>query len=108
MTKDDLLIQVRSFSANQHQEWLLALGANLTVSARGAYVPETDRADGSRLRGFNELQHQLYNRLRALPEGREWPLESFLDVLHEKSVRADIWADVSWSLERSVEHAKSQ
>lgn len=56
-----------ALNPEQHIRFLAILGHNLTVAARAHYAfqsPEVDNPKG--LRAINELQHQLFNRLRAL------------------------------------------
>ncbi len=56
-----------ALNPKQHIRFLAILGHNLTVAARAHYAfqsPEVDNSKG--LRAINELQHQLFNRLRAL------------------------------------------
>ncbi|MFT4114251.1 hypothetical protein [Silvibacterium sp.] len=78
------------------------LGAQLTISARGAYALEEAGGDVAHLTGFNELQHQIYGRLRELRRGGSWTLESFLDGLIEKAAHYGIGGDLGWAVTVSL------
>ena len=64
MTKQDVMDALKGRRPDQELQWMVALGANLTVSARGYYPVETQLGSLSHLMGFNELQHQVYGRIR--------------------------------------------
>jgi len=81
---------------------MLALGAELTLAARSGYEAGTDEANGKVLRGFNEIQHRVYARIREIGNEREWTTESFIDMIIEYSVAFGIEGDVRWALNRSI------
>ena len=74
------------------------LGAQLTISARGAYTVPEENGDVLRLMGFNELQHQIYGRSRDLRHGGVWTMQSFLDGLMEKATYYKIGGDLGWAI----------
>ncbi len=85
MTKHDVMDVLQGRRLDQELQWMVALGANLTVSARGYYPVDTQLDSLSHLMGFNELQHQVYGRIRKFGRDEDWTLDSFLDGLLEKA-----------------------
>jgi hypothetical protein len=59
VNRQEVLDSVRELATEQEQQWMFDLGAQLTVSARGAYTVQETSGDVLRLMGFNELQHQI-------------------------------------------------
>jgi hypothetical protein len=55
------------------------------VYARGAYPVGDGSGNLNQLLGFNELQHQIYGRIRTLRRGEIWTIESFIQSLSEKA-----------------------
>jgi hypothetical protein len=103
MTRQDVLNVVRQFDPEQERQWMFDLGAFLTISARGAYVLDGAGGDILQLMGFNELQHQIYGRMREFRADGAWTLESFLDGLIEKSKYYRIDGDLGWAIRRSLD-----
>ena len=81
---------------------MIDLGAQLTISARGAYPLETQAGSVTHLVAFNELQHQVYGRIRALSRGDEWTIESFVDGLLQKAQHYGVGGDLGWALKTSL------
>jgi hypothetical protein len=84
MTLNEVLEVVEPLGKEQRSQWLIALGAAMTISARAGYPvarPESDNA--AHLMAFNEMQHQLYNYLTYIKE--DWTIESFLNDICEKA-----------------------
>jgi len=100
MTQSELLIQLAPLDHNQQVRWMLALGACLTIAARDFYETGTDEAEGLPLRGFNEIQHRVYGRIRDLADGKEWTLEDFLGMIIGTHFNID--RSVAWALQRSL------
>ena len=98
MTKQDILDTLRDKTPAQELQWMLALGAALTVSARGHYPIGDQSGNTALLIGFNELQHQVYGRIRHLRRGEEWTLESFVDGLMQRGHHYQIEGDLGWAL----------
>ena len=78
------------------------LGAQLTISARGAYALEEASRNFAQLMGFNGLQHKIYGRLREIRSGGSWTSESFLDGLIEKETHHGISGDLGWAVKVSL------
>jgi hypothetical protein len=102
MTQSELLIQLTPLDPDQQVRWMLKLGAWLTIAARTFYEPGTDEAEGSHLRGFNEIQHRVYARIRDLRDGKEWTLESFLDMIIGTAAHFKIASSVAWAIQKSL------
>jgi hypothetical protein len=102
MTKRDVMEALQGRRADQELRWMIALGANLTVSARGYYPVETKPGSLSHLMGFNELQHQVYGRIRKLGREEDWTLDSFLDGLLEKAEFYGISGDLGWAIKSAI------
>jgi hypothetical protein len=98
MTKQDILDTLRDITPAQELQWMLTLGSALTVSARGCYPTEAQSGNTALLIGFNELQHQVYGRIRQLRRGEEWTLESFVDGLMQRAHHYRIEGDLGWAL----------
>jgi hypothetical protein len=106
MTRQEVLDSVRELAPEQEQQWMFGLGAQLTISARGAYAVQETSGDVLRLMGFNELQHQIYGRLRELRRDGTWTLESFLDGLIEKAALYRIGGDLGWAFQVSLRNIR--
>jgi hypothetical protein len=102
MTKSELLTQLAPHDPTQQIRWMLTLGACLTVAARDFYETGTDEAEGLPLRGFNEIQHRVYARIRDLTDGKEWTLEDFLGMIIGTAAHFNIDRSVAWALQRSL------
>jgi hypothetical protein len=102
MTQSELLIQLAPLDRDQQVRWMLALGACLTIAARNFYETGTDNAEGLPLRGLNEIQHRVYARGRDLTDGKEWTLESFLEMIIGTAAHFKIDSSVAWALQRSL------
>ncbi len=53
--------------------------------------------------GFNELQHQIYGRLRAFEVQHEWTTESFVNGLVEKAHVYKIDGGLGWAIRYSLD-----
>lgn len=102
MTKRDVVEALQELRADQELQWMIALGANLTVSARGYYPVETQVGSLSHLMGFNELQHQVYGRIRRFGRDEDWTLDSFLDGLLKKAEFYGISGDLGWAIKSAI------
>jgi hypothetical protein len=106
MNRQEVLDSVRGLATEQELQWMFDLGAQLTISARGAYAVHESGGDVLHLMGFNELQHQVYGRSRQLRRGEEWTLESFLDGLIEKATVYKIEGDLGWAIQVSLRNIR--
>src|SRR5215469_10750662 len=102
MTRQDMLDALQAATPDQELQWMIDLGAALTVTARGCYPTEGQSGNLPRLIGFNELQHQVYGRIRHLRRGEEWTPESFLDGLLQKAQHYQISGDLGWALKTAI------
>lgn len=102
MTKRKLLNILQPLSDEEQIHWMIDLGGELTVAARGGYPVEEQPGSITHLIAFNEMQHQLYGRIRTLRRKEEWTLESFLNGLVESAVHYKVEGDFGWALKRSV------
>jgi hypothetical protein len=106
MTKQEVLGAVQALTPEQETQWMINLGAALTISARGYYLTETEPGSIPQLVGLNEMQHQVYGRIRQLRSGGDWTLDSFLDGLLQKAQHYEISGDLGWALKSSVSALK--
>ena len=106
MTKQDVMDALHERQPDRELQWMIDLGANLTVSARGYYPAEKQFGSLSHLMGFNELQHQVYGRIRQFRSDKEWTLDSFLDGLMHKAEFYGISGDLGWSLKSAISAMK--
>lgn len=102
MTNQDVMDELKGRRPDQELQWMIALGANLTVSARGYYPVERQPGSLSHLMGFNELQHQVYGRIRKFGRDEDWTLDSFLDGLLEKAEFYGISGDLGWAIKSAI------
>ena len=107
MTKRDVMDALEGRGPNQELQWMVDLGANLTVSARGYYPLQEQAGTISHLMGFNELQHQVYGRIRQSRHDQEWTLDSFLDGLLLKAEFYGISGDLGWAIKSAISSMKS-
>jgi hypothetical protein len=102
MTLNEVVDAVVLLDKEQRVQWLIALGAAMTVSARAGY-PAAGHVDSiPHLIAFNELQHQLFNYLRHSQTKDDWTIESFLKGLHEKAEASGVEGDFGWALKQSI------
>jgi hypothetical protein len=102
MTKQDVMDALEGRQRDQELQWMVALGANLTVSARGYYPVEMQLGSLSHLMGFNELQHQVYGRILKFAGDEDWTLESFLEGLLNKADFYGISGDLGWAIKSAI------
>jgi len=102
MTKSELLNSLAKLDEKQQIQWMVALGSYLTIAARNFYETGTENAEGRPLRGFNEIQHRVYARIWDISHGKEWTLESFIDMLLESNSIYGIDSGVAWALKNSM------
>lgn len=88
VTRREVLDALRLLGHEEQVKWMLDLGYQLTVAARGGYPVHERPGNITQLVAFNEMQHQVYGRIHYLGRGEEWTLESFLDGL---MARAELW-----------------
>jgi len=82
---EKLKTAIQKLDLQNQIEWMIDLGYQLTVYARGAYPVGDESGNLNQLLGFNELQHQIYGRIRTLRRGEIWTIESFIQSLSEKA-----------------------
>lgn len=109
MTTVEILEKLKSLDNDQQVEWMVALGANLTVAARAEYPSsmwEGDTAkspgDMAKLIAFNEIQHRIYGRIRAIRNGEEWTIESFLGDFIQRASASGIAEAFAWAVSNSL------
>jgi hypothetical protein len=93
---------LRPLDREQEVQWMLVLGAQLTVCARCSYPLEETPGNITMLIGFNEMQHRVYGRIRQLHRGEEWTLESFLEGLLQQARYYQIEGDFGAALKASM------
>ena len=71
----------------------------------GANPLEPQPGNVTHLVAFNELQHQIYGRIRALRRNDEWTIESFVDGLLQKAQHYGVAGDLGWALKTSLHTA---
>jgi hypothetical protein len=106
MTKREVMDALEGRGPIQELQWMVDLGVNLTVSARGYYPLEKQPGTISHLMGFNELQHQVYGRIRHLRRDQEWTLDSFVDGLLHKAEFYGISGDLGWAIKSAISSLK--
>jgi hypothetical protein len=102
MTKSEVLEMLLQKGKSEHSDWLLELGAELTISARTAYPVGSAPGDLKRLVGFNEMQHRIYGYHRHARVGDEWPISQLIETLLWTAAQYRIEGDFVWALKRSL------
>jgi hypothetical protein len=103
MTRDEAIAALEKLDTEHQVRWMISLGMRLTVSARGAYALEGQPGSLAHLMAFNEMQHQVYGRIRHLRRGEEWTAESFLDGLLARASTYRLEGELGWALRRAFE-----
>lgn len=102
MTKQEALELLKNFDQPTLLKWLADLGLYLTICARSGYPVGDAPGNISPLIGCNELQHQIYEKVRSLQRGDEWPLEEFLDTLLKMASHYQVVGDFGWALKHTL------
>jgi hypothetical protein len=102
MTKLEVMDALQGRQPDQELRWMFALGSNLTVPARGYFPVEGKHGSISHLMGFNELQHQVYGRIRQFGRDEDWTLDSFLAGLLQKADFYGISGDLGWAIKSAI------
>ena len=103
MTRNEVIVTVSKLSKEMRVQWLIALGAHLTVSARAYYPLGPEKGDLAGLIAFNELQHQVYNYLRHSRTKNDWTIETFVHGLCEKASASGVEGWFGAAIKASVE-----
>ena len=70
-------------NASRRLQWLINLGYQMTVSARGGYPKVQNNME--HLVAFHELQHQLYNQMLHCQTNDEWyKVEELVENLRKR------------------------
>lgn len=103
MTRVEAIAALEKMNSEQQIRWMVSLGMWLTVSARGAYPFDSQPGSISHLMAFNEMQHQVYGRIRHLNHSEEWTAESFVDGLLKKAQFYGLEGDLGWAVKTAFE-----
>jgi hypothetical protein len=82
MTRKQILDALLPLSGARRLQWLIALGWEMTLSARAGY-PAVEN-NFAHVVAFNEMQHQLYNYMLHSQDQDDWKIEDFLEGLHSE------------------------
>ncbi len=93
---------LKSLDQSALLRWLADLGLYLTICARSNYPVGDTPGNISPLIGCNELQHQIYGKIRRLQRGDDWPLEEFLETLIQKASHYSEDGDFGWAINRTL------
>ena len=103
MTRVEFIAALEKLNSEEQVRSMISLGMWLTVSARGAYALEGQPGSMAHLMGFNEMQHQVYGRIRHLNHRAEWTAESFVDGLLERARFYGLEGDLGWGVKTAFE-----
>lgn len=106
MTRQEILDAILPLNGQQNTDrrlqWLINLGYQLTISARGGYPTVDNKIE--HLVAFNELQHQLYNQMLHCQTSEEWyKAEELLENLRKYSVAAGVAGDFGVAVKASIQ-----
>jgi hypothetical protein len=111
MNTVEILEKLKSLNTEQQVQWMIALGANLTVAARTVYPSsmwngDTANSPGdiNKLIAFNEIQHRVYGRMRAIRNGEEWTTEDFLNDFIRSASFNEIGDVFAWAVASSLQN----
>jgi hypothetical protein len=105
MDQRECLTLYKSKDKAHRCEFLVHTSFSMTVAARGTYEADTRKLlEPEKLRGFNEIQHQILSKLRAILTGDQ---DSYRDDVSWQIVyaKAEVWgllSDLSWSTEQAI------
>lgn len=105
MTRQEILDAILPLNGQQNTarrlQWLINLGYQLTISARGGYPTVDNKIE--HLVAFNELQHQLYNQMLHCQTNEEWyKVEELVENLRKYSEAAGVAEDFGAALKASI------
>jgi hypothetical protein len=101
MNKQQILVALRQQNRPEQFDWVLRLGAKLTVAARAAYPVCNGNIE--HLVGFNEMQHHIFGWLRHPQTEDEWTIEQLFDSLLAMAARYGIEGDFGWAVKTSLQ-----
>jgi hypothetical protein len=103
MTRKEVADKVSTLNKEMRVQWLIALGAYLTISARAYYPLGPEKGNLTGLIAFNELQHQVYNYLRHSRMNDDWTIETFVHGLCDKASASGVEGWFGAAVKASVE-----
>jgi hypothetical protein len=111
MTRQEILDAILPLNDPQNAprrlQWLINLGYQMTISARGGYP--TVQNEIEHLVAFNELQHQLYNQMLHCQTNDAWyKVEELLENLRKYAVATGVAGDFGWAVHTSIRSLISQ
>jgi hypothetical protein len=82
---------------SEKRRFWAVVALNLTVAARGTYVPQSEKiAEPAKLRANNEMLHRVCSRLAAEDDDPDSWLFSFLREMSERTGTAEA---VQWAID---------
>lgn len=105
MTRQEILDAILPLNepenAPRRLQWLINLGYQMTIAARGGYPTVENKIE--HLVAFNELQHQLYNQMLHCQTNDAWyRVEELLENLRQYAVPTGVAGDLGWAVQASV------
>jgi len=105
MTRQEILDAILPLNDPQNAprrlQWLINLGSQMTISARGGYPTVQNNIE--HLVAFNELQHKLYHQMLHCQTNNEWyKVEELLENLRKYAVSAGVDGDFGWAAHTSI------
>ena len=104
MSSKEVLEVVGDLNRERRVQWLIELGAAMTISARAGYPAAGQPVESiPHLIAFNELQHQLFGYLSHSQAHDDRTIEKFVEGLCQKAKASGVEGDFGWALKRSLE-----
>jgi hypothetical protein len=105
MTRQEILDAILPLNDPQNAprriQWLINLGYQMTISARGGYPTVQNKIE--HLVAFNELQHQIYNQMLHCQTNDEWyKVEELLENLRKYAVATGVAGDFGCAVHTSI------
>lgn len=96
----DIPIDISELTPQQRALFWPLVSLNLTVAARTTYQVGAGVEEPEKLRVFNELQHQILQKIVSIQNPTKWTLDDdeLLRTIHEKGEKETILPSVRWAV----------
>jgi hypothetical protein len=104
MNNDEFLVRLESLPGRSQAGFLLSIGLQLTIAARGTYVVQSlDVERPWALRGINEIQHRVLGQaIHVLQDTARYPNDTFVKVVNEIAVAQGCEPELAWAIDMAA------
>jgi hypothetical protein len=105
MTRQEILDAILPLNGPENTtrrlQWLIRLGYEITISARGGYPTVQNKIE--HLVAFNQLQHQLYNQMLHCQTNDEWhKVEELLENFRKYAAATGVAGEFGCAAQSSI------